>query len=101
MELKISTVRISGFRGIENAEVNLTDNTILTGTNNSGKTSFLKALQLSFGNRNFLSPDDFNIKDKIAKDKIIIDVLIKPRDGDAFSEDWEILFTTDRPPVSG
>lgn len=96
MELKISTVRISGFRGIENAEVNLTENTILTGTNNSGKTSFLKALQISFGNRNFLSPDDFNIKDKISKDKIIIDVLIKPGDEDAFSEDWEILFTTDR-----
>ncbi len=96
MGLKISTVRVHGFRGIDCAEVQLDANTILTGTNNSGKTSFLKALQVCFGNRNFLSPDDFHIKNRVALDKIVIDVLIQPTSGDDFLEDWEILFTTDR-----
>ncbi len=96
MGIKVSTVRVCGFRGIENAEILLGDNTILTGTNNSGKTSFLKALQVSLGNRNFLSPDDFYMRDSLLADKIVIDILIKPEDGEEFSEDWEILFTTDR-----
>jgi putative ATP-dependent endonuclease of OLD family len=96
MGIVLSTVRVNGFRGIKNVEVKLDGNTILTGTNNSGKTSFLKALQVTFGNRSFLSPDDFNIKDSVTTEKIVIDVLIKPEDNEQFGEDWEILFTTDR-----
>ncbi|MGA4658201.1 AAA family ATPase [Proteus terrae] len=96
MGILISTVRIYRFRGIENIEIDLDKSTVLTGMNNSGKTSFLKALQVVFGNKNFLSTDDFNIKNKILAEKIIIDVLIKPANGEDFSEDWEILFTTDR-----
>ena len=62
MSILIKTVRINGFRGLENIEVELEQTTVLTGTNNTGKTSFLKALQLSLGNRNFLSQDDFSVK---------------------------------------
>ena len=58
----IKTVRINGFRGLKNIEVNLEPTTVLTGMNNSGKTSFLKALQVVFGNRQFLSHDDFYIE---------------------------------------
>jgi putative ATP-dependent endonuclease of OLD family len=69
--------------------------------NNTGKTSFLKALQLALGNRQFVSQDDFFIQGRSVSEKIIIDLLIVPVDGDGkrfedFSEDWEILFTTDR-----
>lgn len=101
MSILIKTVRIAGFRGLENLEVMLEQTTILTGMNNTGKTSFLKALQLALGNRQFVSQDDFFIKGRSVSDKIIIDLLIVPVDGDGkrfedFSEDWEILFTTDR-----
>lgn len=54
MSILIKTVRIAGFRGLENIEVELEQTTVLTGMNNSGKTSFFKALQLALGNRLFV-----------------------------------------------
>lgn len=101
MSILIKTVRIAGFRGLENIEIALEQTTILTGMNNAGKTSFLKALQLALGSRQFVSPDDFFIQGSSASGKIIIDLLIVPINNDAkrcedFSEGWEILFTTDR-----
>ena len=101
MSILIKTVRIAGFRGLENIEVTLEQTTILTGMNNTGKTSFLKALQLALGNRQFVSQDDFFIQGSSVSEKIIIDLLIVPIDGDGkqcedFSGNWEILFTTDR-----
>jgi len=101
MSILIKTVRISGFRGLKNIEVELEKTTILTGMNNTGKTSFLKGLQIALGNRQFISQDDFFIQGSSVNEKIIIDLLIVPIDGSGirnedFSEDWEVLFTTDR-----
>ena len=101
MSILIKTVRIAGFRGLENIEVTLEQTTILTGMNNTGKTSLLKALQLALGNRQFVSQDDFFIQGSSVSEKIIIDLLIVPIDGDGkrrdnFSEDWEDIFTTNR-----
>ncbi len=99
MSILVKTVRIAGFRGLENIEVELEQTTILTGMNNTGKTSFLKALQLALGNRQFISQDDFFIKEESISQEIIIDILIVPANTDGseeFSEDWEILFTKDR-----
>ena len=100
MSILIKTVRIAGFRGLENLEVELEQTTVLTGMNNTGKTSFLKALQIVLGNRQFVSQDDFFIKDSHCAKQITIDVLIVPvadgKQSDDFSEDWEALFTTDR-----
>jgi putative ATP-dependent endonuclease of OLD family len=101
MSILIKTVRVAGFRGLENLEVELEQTTVLTGMNNTGKTSFLKALQIALGNRQFVSQDDFFIKDNRCAEQITIDVLIVPLDAngkqsDDFSEDWEVLFTTDR-----
>jgi putative ATP-dependent endonuclease of OLD family len=53
------------------------------------------------GNRQFISQDDFFIQGSSVSEKIIIDLLIVPinnngKRGEVFSEDWEILFTTDR-----
>ena len=31
--------------------------------NNTGKTSFLKAMQIALGNLQFITLDDFNVKD--------------------------------------
>ncbi len=101
MSILIKTVRVAGFRGLENLEVELEQTTVHTGMNNTGKTSFLKALQIALGNRQFVSQDDFFIKDNCCAEQITIDVLIVPVDADGkqnddFSEDWEVLFTTDR-----
>ena len=101
MSILIKTIRIAGFRGLENIEVALEQTTILTGMNNTGKTSFLKALQLALGNRQFVTQDDFFIPGNSVSEKIIIDLLIVPINDDGkrsedFSEDWEILFTIDR-----
>ena len=101
MSILIKTIRIAGFRGLENIEVALEQTTILTGMNNTGKTSFLKALQLALGNRQFVTQDDFFIPGNSVSEKIIIDLLIVPinddgKRGEDFSEDWEILFTIDR-----
>lgn len=101
MSIVVKTVRIAGFRGLENLEVELEPTTVLTGMNNTGKTSFLKALQIALGERQFISQDDFFIKDNRCTEKITIDVLIVPFDADGkqpddFSENWEVLFTTER-----
>lgn len=93
----IKTVRVNSFRGLKNIEIELEQTTVLTGMNNVGKTSFLKALQIVFGKRQFLSQDDFYIEDNSVNNKIIIDTLIIPIDKDAkrekeFSDDWMILF---------
>lgn len=65
--------------------------------NNSGKTSFLKALQIALGNRQFITHDDFYI----GENKIIIDLLIVPTGEDSeqskeFNEECIELFGMDR-----
>ncbi|MCP4552267.1 MAG: AAA family ATPase [Bacteroidetes bacterium] len=101
MSILIDTVRIYGFRGLHNVEVNLEPFTILTGMNNSGKTSFHKALQVVMGNRQFISPDDFYLSETEKVEKIIIDTKIIPIDINAqkvndFTENWIEVFTDDR-----
>ncbi len=95
----IKTVRVNGFRGLKNIEVELEQTTVLTGMNNSGKTSFLKAMQIALGNRQFLSQDDFYIEGNTIGTQIIVDIMIIPNNTDEnknFSEEWEILFTDAR-----
>ncbi len=97
----VKTVRVYGLRGLENIQVSLEPTTVLTGMNNTGKTSFLKALQITFGTKNFLTHDDFHICNDTAVDKIIVDVNIIAVDGDgkrldSFSSDWETVFTESR-----
>lgn len=94
----IDKIRIKGFRGLNNIELSLQDTTILTGANNAGKTSVLKALQLALGNRAFLTIDDFNISNNIRTDSIIVDIRIIPVDvnnnrAENFDENWEACFT--------
>lgn len=101
MSILIKTVRIAGFRGLENIEVELEKTTVLTGMNNTGKTSFLKALQLALGNSQFVSQDDFFIQGNSTANKVIVDLFIIPIDEkgepiEDFSDEWERLLTTNR-----
>ncbi|WP_449555891.1 ATP-dependent nuclease [Huaxiibacter chinensis] len=62
MSILINCVRISGFRGIKEVEVDLGRVAILLGTNNAGKTSFLKSLQLALGDyQRYFSEEDLHI----------------------------------------
>ena len=101
MSILIKKIRIDGFRGLKDIEIDLERTTVLTGINNSGKSSVLRALQLAFGSYQFISRDDFHIKSNSISNKIIIDTLIIPVGENGvqcnnFDEDWEITFTENR-----
>ena len=93
----IDYIRISGLRGLRDFKMPLRQTTVLTGVNNVGKTTILKALQIALGSRAFLESDDFHISTDGQVDKIIIDVRIIPINSDGvtakeFSENWEAIF---------
>ncbi len=91
----IDTVRISGFRGIKNLEMTLPRVAVLIGSNNSGKTSLLKALQLALGDYSrSISEEDFFIDpDENRVNEINVDVRFVPVDADGnrakvFNDVW-------------
>ena len=93
--IRVDAVRIAHFRSLQNIEVELGDITLLVGMNNTGKTSFLKAIHLALGaDRRTISSDDFFLdKDGIEAESILIDVRIVPVDDDgarrqSFAQDW-------------
>jgi putative ATP-dependent endonuclease of OLD family len=99
VSILIDSVRISGFRGIENFEISLSRVTVLIGINNSGKTSVLKAMQLALGDYSrYLSEEDFHIDaDEQRAQKILIDIRIVPVDEkgerkQSFDDEWVIEF---------
>lgn len=99
MEIRVDAVRIAGFRGIENLEISLPRVTVLIGTNNSGKTSLLKALQLSLGDYSrFLSEEDLYIgSDENRATEILVDVRIVSigiagNRSQKFNEEWATEF---------
>ncbi len=99
MGIQIKTVRVSGFRCLENVEVDLSKVTLLLGINNSGKTSLIKALELALGDYSrYLSDEDFYIGiDGKTHDQIVVDVLFVPSVVDdtkpqTFSRLWRVFF---------
>ena len=79
MGILIDCVRIANFRAIKNLEVNLSPLTVLVGANNSGKTSFLRALHLALGfDRRTVTREDVHDDGVIDPDTldIIVDVRI-------------------------
>jgi putative ATP-dependent endonuclease of the OLD family len=93
--IRVDAVRIARFRSLRNIEVNLKERTLLVGMNNTGKTSFLKALHVALGvDRRLISTDDFALdaSGMAAKD-ILIDVRIVPVDSNgmrikSFDQKW-------------
>ena len=95
MGILIDELRIAGFRGIDELEVELSSSTLLIGINNSGKTSVIKAMQLALGDYSrFLSEEDFHIdSDGNSIDEIVVDFRIVPTTtnmerGPRFDEPW-------------
>lgn len=99
----IDEIRIDGFRGLKNFRMKLEETTVLTGMNNAGKTSVLRALQLALGSRTFLTIDDLHIEESSKATNIIIDIKIVPTDENgiakSFDNNWESNFTTDNTQV--
>ncbi len=95
MSVLIDVVRIFGFRGIENLEITLPRVTVLIGTNNAGKTSVIKALQLAFGDYSrYLAFEDFHVdsndktSESIVIDARVIAVNDKGERTKAFLDEW-------------
>ena len=60
--MKIKTIRISGFRKILKATINMEDDiTVIAGANNSGKTSVVELFNYVFNARGGLCCDDFPV----------------------------------------
>lgn len=94
-KILIDKIRIDGFRGLKDFRMSLSEVTVLTGMNNVGKTSILKALQLLFGNSSFLSPEDLHMENDMRDDRIIVDanIIAINEDGSRaqhFPDVWEI-----------
>ena len=95
MSIQVDLLRVSGFRGIQNLEMTLPRVAVLIGTNNSGKTSVIKALQLALGDYSrYLSDEDFHIDaDEQAVSRILVDIRIIAVDSDGnrtekFGDEW-------------
>lgn len=101
MGILLEKIRIHGFRGLDNVEINLESTTVLVGTNNAGKTTLLKALQLALSNTIQITDDDFFFSDELIRDEIIVDILIRSVDennivNSVFDDKWATVFTEDR-----
>lgn len=96
--IRLSDIRIAGFRGLKDIAISFDEVTVLTGCNNVGKTSILKALQLALGTTNFLTQEDFYIDENGSAEQIIIDTLFISIDESGnrlttFTDEWESIFT--------
>ncbi|MDR2754953.1 MAG: AAA family ATPase [Planctomycetaceae bacterium] len=79
MGILVDRVKIANYRAIKKLELSLDRFTVLVGANNSGKTTFLRALYLALGEgRKSISKEDFHIENGKFADEIIIDIHIIP-----------------------
>lgn len=101
MGILLKQIRVHGFRGLDNIEIDLEPTTVLVGTNNAGKTTLLKALQLALSNSVQITDDDFFFSDAINRNKIIVDLLFISVDEEGiqlpeFEDNWATVFTESR-----
>jgi len=93
MTITLQEVKILNFRSIKKMQVTLDPAvTVLVGANNTGKTNFLRALQIALGtNHPFIGKEDiFIAKDEILPKEraAIIDILLVPHPDGEFNEVW-------------
>jgi len=101
MGIRLAEIRIQNFRSIEYAEAKLNDTNILIGQNNSGKSNFLRAINIALNTNPSVSEQDIYVAEgeKLTKDKTsIIDIMIRPVSetneyADEFSDFWTGVFT--------
>jgi putative ATP-dependent endonuclease of OLD family len=94
-------VRISNYRSIESLSLDLGLLNLLIGQNNTGKTNFLKAVNLAVSGSADISEDDIFVThdERLDRSKTaVIDILLQPTDYSGktipeFSEFWNSVFT--------
>ena len=102
MGLQITQVRVKNFRSIESLNVKLTQNNVVLGQNNCGKSNLLRAINIALTPNPTVSEEDIFVAhgETLTKDKeSIIDILIRPTNEDGsidsnFSVFWAKVFTT-------
>ena len=70
MGILLKQLRVHGFRGLDNLEIDFDPTTVLVGTNNAGKTTLLKSLQLALANSLQITDDDFFFSDEVNRKKL-------------------------------
>lgn len=101
MGILITKVRIENYRSIESMEVSLSEINVLIGANNSGKSNFLRAINIALGQNRIVSSEDIHINNGEILDEAkcaIIDLMIRPCDAqsnvvETFSDFWIGVFT--------
>jgi putative ATP-dependent endonuclease of OLD family len=101
MGILLSKVRISNYRSIESLSLELGLLNLLIGQNNTGKTNFLKAVNLAISGATDISEDDIFVSrdERLERTKTaVIDILFQPTDDSGktcaeFSEFWTSVFT--------
>lgn len=101
MGIIITKVRIENFRSIESMEVSLSETNVIIGANNSGKSNFLRAVNIALGQNRIASSDDIHINNGEILDEAkcaTIDLMIRPCDSqtkivETFSDFWIGVFT--------
>jgi putative ATP-dependent endonuclease of OLD family len=101
MGIMLTNIRIKNFRSLESIDLALDKTNILIGPNNSGKSNFLKAIDLALAGFRDVSEDDIFVADgeRLERDKsAIVEVLFRPTDENGkivkhFSDYWTGVFT--------
>lgn len=101
MNIMITNVRIENFRSISNLDLTLSMTNVLIGANNSGKSNFLRAMNIALGQNKSVTSDDIYLeKNEILgkEKKAIIDLMIRPINDEhvlnsIFSDFWISVFT--------
>ena len=101
MGIQITRVRIENFRSLEHVDVKLGSVNVLIGANNSGKSNFLKAINVALGQNQVVSVEDIFVKKDEILDKAkaaVIDIMFRPfndeeKQATEFSDFWIGVFT--------
>lgn len=103
MGIILHKIRIENFRSIESIDLELGMTNLLIGQNNTGKSNFLRAINVALGSMADVSEADIFVADgeRLPKTKkATIDILLSPTDDkgdlvDKFSDFWTSVFTVD------
>ena len=95
MNVKLCQVHIENLRSIRVADVALSDSSVMFGMNNNGKSNFLMALKLAFGNEEITDDDVFRSSENPKDAKVLIDLKFIPIDNNGerceqFEENWHL-----------
>jgi len=99
----LSKLRIKNFRSIESLSIDLGLSNLLIGQNNTGKSNFLRAINIAVGGVTDVSDSDIFVAsgERLERTKTaVIDTMFQPTDeqgsiANEFSDFWISVFTTD------